>query len=156
MSTQRCIFSHWSQDTNHNGPRFASNHGMHPPTLLSKWVWPKRSVAGWIWQCVCLTITQNMKSVVRGLLPYRKSPGPNYSSLLMCLRSPALLATICTNLLVARTDMQAQRMWANMAYEIVHHFTKPADTVRSSYGCTTFCTDSRPVSGAASAVTTKY
>lgn len=32
-------------------------------------------------------------------------------------------------------------MWINMAYEIVHQFTKPGDTVWSSYGCTIVCTD---------------
>ncbi|PCH40763.1 hypothetical protein WOLCODRAFT_88808 [Wolfiporia cocos MD-104 SS10] len=38
--------------------------------------------------------------------------------------APATLATICTNLLDARTDMQAQRMWINMAYEIIYRFTR--------------------------------
>ncbi|TFY54349.1 hypothetical protein EVJ58_g8920 [Rhodofomes roseus] len=42
--------------------------------------------------------------------------------------SPAILATVCTNLLLARTDMQAQRMWINMAYEIIYRFTKSTET----------------------------
>ncbi|KAH9927288.1 uncharacterized protein B0H18DRAFT_1161603 [Fomitopsis serialis] len=42
--------------------------------------------------------------------------------------SPAILATVCTNLLLARTDLQAQRMWINMAYEIIYRFTKSSET----------------------------
>lgn len=37
---------------------------------------------------------------------------------------PAILATACTNLLNARTDFQAQRLWVNMAYEIIYRFTR--------------------------------
>ncbi|OCH94514.1 hypothetical protein OBBRIDRAFT_722708 [Obba rivulosa] len=37
---------------------------------------------------------------------------------------PASLATVCTNLLDARTDLQAQRMWINMAYELMFGYTR--------------------------------
>ncbi|CCM02314.1 uncharacterized protein FIBRA_04405 [Fibroporia radiculosa] len=42
--------------------------------------------------------------------------------------TPATLATFCTNLLDARTDLQAQRVWINMAYEILYRYTQPANT----------------------------
>ncbi|EMD40361.1 hypothetical protein CERSUDRAFT_148314 [Gelatoporia subvermispora B] len=37
---------------------------------------------------------------------------------------PASLATVCTNLLDARTDLQAQRMWINMAYEFMFGYVQ--------------------------------
>ncbi|OBZ70421.1 Neurofibromin [Grifola frondosa] len=38
---------------------------------------------------------------------------------------PATLAAVCTNLLNARSDYPAQRMWISMAYEIMFRFTRP-------------------------------
>ncbi|KAH9948737.1 hypothetical protein B0H21DRAFT_787622 [Amylocystis lapponica] len=39
---------------------------------------------------------------------------------------PATLATVCTNLLDSRTDLEAQRMWINMAYELLFRYTQQA------------------------------